>query len=385
MPVVAVAAAVVAVTVAVEVGTTFAIIAAVGATIGAIGAVTGNKGLMIAGGVIGAIGGIGALASSAGIFGSAASSLSEVAAGTTAAETASPFGAASGIDSEISQWSSYGADAASGSLSGASTVGAASPTVDNTLDVVNTVSGNVNTTTEPLASVSANAGGPDVMPQAATDTGVPNTQMAGQEMVDTNGAVIQGDTVPDPTTAAGAATPKAPAAPGVAPSGTPADTTGSILGGGQGVPGDTVTGAPSAGTTVTGAPLSNGTGITITRGGSVVPASGTAPLQASGSSSIWGDIMNTLGKPGVGTLASGVVQAGMSFLGGATNGLTPAQIAALKAQAAANNAAANLAKMQQANMSAPLPVATRSPPVTGAPTGLINQPPPKVNAMGAPA
>lgn len=367
MPVFAVGVAVVAIGIAAEVGTTLAIIAAVGATIGAVGAVTGSKELMIAGGVIGAIGGIGALASSAGIFGSAAT-LGEVAAGTTAAETASPFGAASGIDAEIGQWASYGSNAGA-TLSGAPSVSAAAPAVDNTLDVVNTVTGNVNTASEPLGSVTANAASPNVNPAVAADA-TPNATSTGEAS-----ATLENFGTPNTTPPGAAPGVAAPQAPGTAD---PSAVTNSVLNGNAGV----VTGkvGPLNAESLINAP--NSTGITMVRGATTIPSSVSAPLGSGSGSGIFSQLMDVIGKPGVGTLASGVVQAGMSFLSGATNGLTPAQIAALNAQAEANQAAANLSRMQQANMSGNLPVASRtplvrSPPVTGAPApvGLINTPP----------
>jgi hypothetical protein len=88
-------------------------------------------------------------------------------------------------------------------------------------------------------------------------------------------------------------------------------------------------------------------------------------------------------------VAMGVIQAGGSFISGATSSLTPAQVTALNAQAAANNAAAALSTQQTANLAMPKAVAS-STPITGSPaplvlpgSGLINQPP-KTNVTGAP-
>jgi hypothetical protein len=60
-----------------------------------------------------------------------------------------------------------------------------------------------------------------------------------------------------------------------------------------------------------------------------------------------------------------------------------AQVAALNAQANANQAAANLSQRQLSNMSQPIPVATRTaaPPP---PQGLINRLPPPNTVIGAP-
>jgi hypothetical protein len=82
-----------------------------------------------------------------------------------------------------------------------------------------------------------------------------------------------------------------------------------------------------------------------------------------------------------GHLLGGVIQAGAAFISGATSTLTPAQVAALQAQANANQAAANLSNRQLSNMSQPIPAATR----TQAPPGLINtRLPPPNTVTGAP-
>jgi hypothetical protein len=72
-------------------------------------------------------------------------------------------------------------------------------------------------------------------------------------------------------------------------------------------------------------------------------------------------------------VALGTIQAAGSFLQGSFNSLTPAQVAALKAQAANNQASANMTQTQVDNMKQGFPVATRRPgglinsqPVTGA-------------------
>lgn len=71
-------------------------------------------------------------------------------------------------------------------------------------------------------------------------------------------------------------------------------------------------------------------------------------------------------------LTYGIVQAGGAFISGLTNPMTPAQIAALNAQADYNGAAAALARQQVDNMKGGIPRAT----VTGRPAGgLINNNP----------
>jgi hypothetical protein len=67
--------------------------------------------------------------------------------------------------------------------------------------------------------------------------------------------------------------------------------------------------------------------------------------------------------------------------------LKPAQVAALDAQAAANRAATTLSLKQQANIAAPIPVASRlrPPEVTGTPasSGLINSPANAITGVAA--
>lgn len=93
----AVGAAAIAATSVAEVGLTvgsaLAIVGAVGATVGAIGKLTGNSTLGTVGMAMGAVGAIGGIAGMAGAFDGlgSAGSLSDIAQGTTAAETASPF------------------------------------------------------------------------------------------------------------------------------------------------------------------------------------------------------------------------------------------------------------------------------------------------------
>jgi hypothetical protein len=86
-------------------------------------------------------------------------------------------------------------------------------------------------------------------------------------------------------------------------------------------------------------------------------------------------------------VALGALQAGGSLLSGAFSTLTPAQVAALNAQANSNDAAAALTKQQTANLAAPKAVAS-SAPVTGAPQTLVpppTAPPPTQTASAAPA
>jgi hypothetical protein len=370
MPVIAIIGAVAAIGIAVEVGTTLAIIAAVGATIGAVGAVTGSKALMIAGGVIGAIGGIGALAQSAGILGADAFSFGSNAAGVAGAatDTGSFAGAASGIDSEISQWSQYGSALdvqGNPALSASSLSGA--PTMGNG-DFIDRISGAVQPVDTSASPTLSNAASPNVNPEPAFTNNAPVPQGGGEgaslgsvsNQADPN-ALANTGAVPAST---------APSAPGTA---APSDPTAQVNGipAGFDAQGNPLVGrTPTAESLINGGAGSNNPNITMGR--------------TAADPSIWSKLTDVVGKPGVGTVISGVVQAGSAFIAGATNGLTPAQIAALNAQAEANHAAASLSMTQQANMTQPLPVATRSPPVTGAPQGMINTAP-RVNVAGAAA
>lgn len=369
MPAVAVAGAAIAIGIAAEVGTTLAVIAAVGATIGAVGAVTGVKELQIAGTVIGAVGAIGGLASSAGLLGDVAtlgsqggSALADTAAATTAAETASPFmSAGDSIANEIANWSTYGAT--QGVLSGAPEIGSslsANPVTDSgAFDVVDTVTGQAQAPdTGIINTANVNAAPPDVTPPVA------EVQSGGQ-------FTAQGGLNADLSTYG--QTVDAAAPPG-----------GSIINPAPTTP----TAPPTPDVTVTATPPNPlDAGIPGSYNSSVNAALkvGSAPMDGG---SVWKDIMGFVGKPGVSTLLGGVVQAGGAFISGATSQLTPAQIEALRAQAEANTAAANLARqqqqglqIQQANANQPLPVAVRRP-VTGQPAGLINSPPPSTPVTG---
>lgn len=349
MPVIAVGFAVAAIAVAVEVGTTLAIVAAVGATIAAVGAVTNNRTLMIAGGIIGAIGGIGALATSAGIIGADALSFGSNAAAGLASDASSVAGAAGGIDSEIAQWSSYGSalDAQGNTALGAASLSGA-PTAQS--DVIDMASGTMQPIEGSASPALAAADAPNVAPNVAVDNAA--IPQGDNELTTPSDTVRFSQQPGNPANVTGSSTPAAPSVPDATA------TTNSILNPKDGgIPGSWDAAQRAASVT-----------------GSV-----KMPQPSSG---IWDALKSVLDTKGGGTLLSGVLQAGSSFIGGATNGLTPAQIAALNAQAEANQAAANLSRTQQANMSQPLPVATRTPPVTGAPAGLINSPP-RIPVTGA--
>lgn len=392
MPAVAVAGAAIAIGVAAEVGTTMAIVAAVGATIGAVGAVTGVKELTIAGGVIGAVGAIGGLASSAGLFGEAGilgsqsgAALGETAAATTAAETMVPGTAtvAEGLAPAVAA-----SDAAPALAGMADAASAMSPAADTTGDIINTVTGQVHG----LEGVESGLGtglinSPDVLPTAAADTvaspvtGIqtpsadPMAIPQGSGIYNAPGDAVRYAQQPgNPANPTAAATPTPP--PGAAAPAAPQVT------------GNTA----SADSLINSSAPTGANGITTARVGSIPVQSALDPLQNANNSggSIFGDIWRFVRSNG--SLSAGILMAGGSFINGALNGLTPAQIDLARAQAQQNIAAANLynqrAAMEQqmlANMNGPMPVASRAArpsPVTGQvtgqpappPPGLINQP-----------
>ena len=115
------------------------------------------------------------------------------------------------------------------------------------------------------------------------------------------------------------------------------------------------------------------TGQVITQGMAINPTTGQLEDVNSGSGS--GILSSILGFAKNNSLVTyGALQAGGSLLSGLTSTLTPAQVAALNAQANANNAAAALTQQQTANLAMPKSVAS-SAPVTGKPQTLAPLPP----------
>lgn len=332
--------------------TTLEAVAAVGSVLGAVGAVTGDKTLSTVGMVIGGIGGIGALAGSAGLLGAGAStdSLFGVApAASTGSAATSDFDALTAQQDDAV----YGASSDSSLINGPSSYAAGAVTSAPLPDVINSLSGQG---TEEMYQSGAMPG------QDSLSTAAASPQQAANPASD---ALSQPAATP---VAAPATQTVQPAAVTTTTPATPAP----------------VTGTPSAVSTAdqnwyklqypNGAPegttlknVATGNSFTITNG------SLTPTTQGSG-------IMDFLKTAGGGTLGMGVLQAGGAFLQGAFNPLTPAQVSAYNAQAAANNAAAAVTQQQAANMNSPIPVARRvaSAPVTGTPAaqqpGIINQP-----------
>lgn len=377
--------AVIAIGVAAEVGTTFAIIAAVGATVGAVGAITGVKELKYAGMAIGAVGAIGGLASSAGLF--AGTALGEGAAAQAAGLAADVGFVAPGAGETMAGIIQTAEMSGSlpGAYAGMEAVNAGSgmaplfdagqyQSIGDVIDIVNGV--NAAPAVDPMAAINP-------MADANTAAGLP---AGGNEQLAPGSSGTMGDTTPDAVPAPSMRNDPQPS-PLLGEGADPAETS-SII---NSAPAP----APSA-VTVTGKPVETVAGVSGTgqpaTGGAAAPfdpqanasgfAMGAGPKGPSGapgagsSSSVWSEIMSTIGKPGVGTLLSGAVQAGGAFIAGATDTLKPAQIKMLETQAQQNLAATNLANQQaaalaqqQKNFNSPVPVAVKKPPA-----GLLNTP-----------
>lgn len=366
----------------------FAIVAAVGAVANVVGYYTHSKELQIAGGVLGAVGAIGGLANAAGLF-----SLSDI--GLDAASTGLSWGseAASGA-------SSFGASGAGelglpGAGAGAAAASAAGPvTVDTMPDVVSIAGGvaspEMSWPTGMPSNVAASANAPAIMPEAAVNTNVAEglTPSVGGGMINT----------PAPTfTASGSDTAQlqsfgqatvgaeAPAgAPGtmINASATPVDPTAGVSG----------AVAPSANP----ADVAAGTTAAETASPFGGNATGVASAKSAADPTVWDKIWKFVDTNSGGRILSGALMAGGAFLSGATNAKTPAEIEALKAQAEANKAAANISRQQLQNMQGTLPTAYRrsdlpqAPAVTGSvapppPPGLINTAPKLAPVTGVPA
>jgi nuclear pore complex protein Nup62 len=359
---------------AISATTAFEVIAAVGATIGAVGAVTKDKTLSTVGLAIGAVGGIGALATSAGLFGATAASGAPLFGAAPAASTADSAGSAfGGAASDASSAATYGPTSAfaTGDAAGATAAateagtGLAAPlaTANTGSDgMVNFVAGldqappSDGLTT--LNSTAENAGNPAALPG-------PRADGAGL-LTDPNAPLLTD--------------PNAPTVPGLTGTGNSAASANVGL---------SVSDAPGANFSLNGQPPTPGPTDSSVAG---FPASGAA-APASANSPLVSDITGAPWKPltsGDGTLDGilefanknpavtlGALQAGGSFLSGAFSTLTPAQVAAYNAQAAANQAAANLATQQTQNLAAPKAVASLTP-VTGAPGPLV---PPTANPL----
>lgn len=322
--------------------TALEVTAAVGATVGAIGAVTGNKTLSMVGTAIGAVGAIGGLAAGAGLLGSDAASSAPLFG---AAPTQATADAAS--SDTIGFVSGTGDASASGMIDTPPAppggVGAVDPT---TGDVISQATSGAaaapaaSSDTITLASTSQNAADPATTlanaPTGAADSAAPTGASDA-----TAGGLI--NTTPAPTAAPDAT----------------AQTTPPVL------PGQTGPATSAAGVGPTPTP---GSGLSAQANPELNTQAGATEATGSSDSGMFGSLLSFAKSNPV--VALGALQAGGSLLSGLTSTLTPAQVTALSAQAAANDAAAALTKQQTANLAAPKSVAS-SAPVTGAPAPLV--------------
>lgn len=351
----------------------FTAVAVTGAVLGAVGAATGVKPLMYAGMAMGLVGGVGAFATSAGILGAEAGLEGfgpEAMDGATAAE--------GGVLSE-------GGGGFAGTLD---TITPAAPVMDlqgqpityasemaqasAPTDIIDSITGSMQPIDAASSPIVQNASAPDVLPRAATDSvSIPQGDQqfnAPWESLnrppDGTDTLLAEQRAVTPAGGGAAAPPPAPESP--APAAPDLSTAR------PGTPGAFATDPTQGGIA--------GQGGAAARGQVSLPGATpvtNVPVPADPASS-WEGILKFATSPGGGLLGLGVIQAGASFLSGATSTLTPAQVELYKAQAANNLAAANLANAQRDNLGQPLPVASRpgaSPPVTGAPAGLINSQP----------
>lgn len=353
--------------------TAFEIVAAVGATIGAIGAVTRDKTLSMVGLGIGAIGGIGGLASSAGLFGAADAPLFGVAPSEAASQTTSAFG---GAASDASNAATYGSTAASiGADTAAPAMTAAEAASSGTIDYL------AGTTSAAMPDAAASAF--QTSSEAAADPALALNGSSGTQTNDFGSGFINsmsanpGDQLDFATTSKSA-------------------TAGNDLG--QSELDSLMTGSKVD-------PLQGGQPPAPPAGGDVNPVTGTVNnmgidpktgqlVAMPEEKGFFGGLLDFAKKNPV--MAMGILQTGGQFLKGLTDpttGIPTAQIAAYNAQAAANQAAADMTNQQRANLAMPKAVATTSP-VTGAPQpiipqmagqGIINRTPGLAPVTGAPA
>lgn len=324
--------------------------AAVGATLAAVGSITRDKTLTMVGGAIGAIGAIGSLASAAGIFGSApASTLFGPSTAASTADTSASAGSnfAEGLTPTATGEASAGVESGTFDAAGAASADAQSA------GTVNFVAGMPPGTTDQTTLSAIGERIPDpsanLVPNINANTGLTNTSLP-----DTNSLLNQAAT----STTTSTATPGTAGAiaADAAPPGTASTQASSLVNGtSPGAASGSVTGNVEAGNF------------------------DTVPGATQNSGGVFNSILKFAQDNKV--VTAGILQAGGSLLSGLTSTVTPAQVGALNAQAAANNAAAALAQQQLQNLQMPKSVAS-STPVTGTPgtlvppsSGLINSAP----------
>lgn len=366
-------------------GTTLAIIGAVGAVVGAVGAITGVKELAIAGTVIGAIGGIGAIAESAGLLGEVSSFFGI--GGSEGGNVASMASGATEVAKEVGDNASWATDVLKASTAAPAdglTVGTSLQElqhvgVDGVEGIGQGIAGAGGEVVDPIGHFSGTAA-PDAHNYFPDMSGYSPEQL--EQMARNGFPVSQGDSVPPLQTAEapravnGSVQGGAELDPAMSGGGSPSASPAQVDPNAATTPSQVVNGNAQGASAITGKPqpVDAGLGATVTKadaGGTVANVTGKLSAGGDGAST-WTKILDTLGKPGIGTLASGLVQAGSAFVSGATNSLTPAQVAAYNAQADANLAQANLARQQQQLLQSQMANASAVPTATRRPGGLIN-------------
>jgi hypothetical protein len=324
-------------------------VAAVGAALSVVGMVTKNKTLTMVGAGLGAIGGFGALA--AGALGGGAALFGTATAGDAAAATAA--GDSAFITGTAAGDAALGGGTGAGALGGGVS-GAALTTETAGLGAVNAVPDVIATLApQDAAALQAQQA---LVPPGTNDVGGAITSGTAADARDA-ADIARNQLAGGLNTSSGAINPPT------------VQTFPGMGGSGTGTP--TPVAATPAATSTSDAPFDLA----------------AAPKGDTGTSAFGNIVKYASDHP---VIAFGALQAGSSLLQGWTSSLTPAQVAALNAQAAANDSAAALTRQQTANLAGPKAVAS-STPVTGTPAqlvptpqGLINQPRP-AQVTGAPA
>lgn len=311
--------------------TAFEVVAAVGATLGAIGVVTKNKTLAMVGGAIGLVGGLGGLASSAGLLGEAAASGGPIFGAAPAASTADTAASAAGGFAE--------------GLTPA-TAGTTGGAID---------AGTFGGETAGMSVADAASSGTIDSVQAQLGEGLGR---APEGDLTTLSSVTKSAAAPDPAADVLKSVGENPTTDTAAVTNTSTNTAGDLINPPPAPPNNLGTTDPLTGQNVTSA---------------IDPATGKIVSMPDESKGVFGKILDFANNNK--TLVSGAMTVGGKLLEGAFSTVTPAQVAALNAQAAANNAAAEMAQQQRTNLAMPKAVATLQP-VTGTPGPIIPPRPP---------
>lgn len=305
----------------------FETVAAVGAVLSVVGTVTKNKTLSMVGLGLGLVGGVGALASSAGLLGAGGGLFADAASTPAAADVA-----ASGTINSLA-----GGGEAVGSAAELIDVPPAPPGMVGTTNAAGELvtSANAAAATDGSLAMAGNAASGDLVTANATAASVPAATDTSAVIANTEPAVTN-----------------------------PTATTGDMIEPPPRPPGDLGALDPTTGKTITSS-VDQVTGKIVS-------------LPDNSSSGMFANILKFADAHPVATL--GALQAGGSLLSGLTSSVTPAQAAALNAQAAQNQAAADLVNQQRVNLAAPKATASLTP-VTGTPGPIIPQTAANANSL----